>query len=79
MLKVARGKARHIPCMHACKYMYIHPPTHINIDPTKSIHSKVHKFMVMVEMSTFGILHGRNVRGRNVLAEMSMAEISYIL
>ena len=62
--------------MHACKYMYIHPPTHINIDPTKLIHSKVHKFMVMAETSTFGILHGRNVRGGNVLAEMSVAEMS---
>ena len=46
--------------------MYIHSPTHININPTKSIHSKVHEFMVMAESSTFGILHGRNVRGRNV-------------
>ena len=64
--------------MHACKYMYIHPPTHINIDPTKLIHSKVHKFMVMAEKSTFGILCGRNVGGKNVLAEMSVAEISYI-
>ena len=62
--------------IHVCKYMYIHPPTHINIDPTKSIHSKVHKFMVMAETSTFGFLYGRNVRGRNVLAEMSVAETS---
>ena len=61
----------HPACMH------VHTsPTHINIDPTKSIHSKVHKFMVMAETSTFGILHGRNVRGRNVLAEMSVAETS---
>ena len=67
---------RHAPCMHACKYMYIHPP-HIKIIPIpKSIHSKVHKFMVMAETSTFGILHDRNVRGRNVLAEMSVAETS---
>ena len=32
----------------------------------------------MAETSTFGILHGRNVRDQNVLAEMSVAEISYI-
>ena len=78
-------KVRHHTGMHpVCKYMYIHSPTHINIDPSKSIHSKVHKFMVMAETSTFGISYGRNVRGRNVLAEMSVAEtsvaeISYIL
>ena len=70
--------------LHACILIHVHTsPTHINIDPTKSIHSKVYKFMVMAETSTFGILHGRNVRGRNVLAvmsvtEMSVAEISYI-
>ena len=75
----------HPACMHVNTCTYIpHGPTHINIDPTKSIHSKEHKFMVMAETSTLGILHGRNVRGRNVLAEMSVAEtsvaeISYIL
>ena len=66
----------HPACMHVNTCTYIHPPTHINIDPTKLIHSKVHKFMVMAETSTFAILHGRNVRGRNVLAEMSVAETS---
>ena len=34
------------------------------------------KFMVMAEMSTFGFFQGRNVRGRNVQAEMSVAEMS---
>ena len=63
----------HPACMHVNTCT---SPTHINIDPTKSIHSKVHKFMVMAETSTFDILHGRNVRGRNVLAEMSVAETS---
>ena len=51
------------------------PQTHINIDPPKSIHSKIH-FMIMAETSTFGILNSRNVRGRNVLAKISMAETS---
>ena len=32
--------------------------------------------MVMVEMSTFGIFSGRNVRGRIVQAETSVAEMS---
>ena len=34
------------------------------------------KFMVMAETSTFDIFFGRNVRGRNVQAEMSVAEMS---
>ena len=33
------------------------------------------KFMVMTETSTFGIFRGRNIRGRNVQAETSMAEM----
>ena len=33
------------------------------------------KFMVMAETSTFSIFCGRNVRGRNVQAEMSVAEM----
>ena len=31
------------------------------------------KFMVMAEMSTFAIFCGRNVRGPNIQAEMSVA------
>ena len=34
------------------------------------------RFMVMAEMSTFGIFCGRNVPGRNVQAETSQAEMS---
>ena len=34
--------------------------------------------MVMAETSSFGIFHGRNVRGRKVRAEISVAEMSYI-
>ena len=65
-------------CLKECIKLKMHSHTDIkkfNL-PTKSIHSKVHKFMVMAETSTFGILYGRNVRGRNVLAEMSVAETS---
>ena len=36
------------------------------------------KFMVMAEMSTFGIFCGRNVSGGNVLAEASVAEMSIV-
>ena len=32
----------------------------------------------LVETSTFGIFHGRNVRGRNDRVGMSVAEMSYI-
>ena len=34
------------------------------------------KFMVMAEMSTFAIFCGRNVRGPNIQAEMSVAKMS---
>ena len=36
------------------------------------------QFMVMAETSTFGIFRGLNVRGRNVRALTSVAEMSYI-
>ena len=70
-------KVRYHTGMHpACMHVHVNTCTHINIDPTKSIHSEVHKFMVMAETSTFDVLHGRKVRGQNVLAEMSVAETS---
>ena len=35
--------------------------------------------MVMAETSTFGIFRGRNVPSETSMAEMSVAEMSYIL
>ena len=83
-------KVRHHTCMHpACMHVNTctYTPTHINIDPTKSIHSRVHKFMVMAETSTFGILHGRNVcvylklekKRRLVIEETNILEFKRIL
>ena len=42
------------------------------------MHTPQPKIYDLAETATFGIFRGRNARGRNVRAETSVAEMSYI-